>query len=56
MPRSLKALVGSRSFAPRAQPAGAPLDRAIEAADLMLATLPASPFSRPGWTFELKYK
>jgi hypothetical protein len=33
-----------------------PLQGAIEAADLMLATLRASPFSRPGWTFEPKYK
>jgi len=56
MTRSVKLPDSSRTFAPREKPPGVPLEGAIEAADLMLATLRASPFSRPGWTFELKYK
>lgn len=55
MTRSVKLPDSSRTFAPREKPPGVPLESAIEAADLMLATLRASPFSRPGWTFELKY-
>jgi hypothetical protein len=56
MALSVKAATASRTFAPREKPPGVPLERAIEAADLMLATLRASPFSRPGWTFELKFE
>jgi len=56
MTRSVKLPDSSRTFAPREKPPGVPLEGAIEAADLMLATLRASPFSRPGWTFELKVR
>jgi hypothetical protein len=35
---------------------GVPLERPIEALDLMLATLRANPFSDPSWVFEWKLK
>jgi bifunctional non-homologous end joining protein LigD len=55
MTRSVKAPVGSRTLALREKPPGEPLVRPIEAADLMLATRRATPFSRLGWIYEFKY-
>ena len=56
MARSLNPPDASLKLVCHAKPPGEPLVRPIEAADLMLATRRATPFSRPGWTFELKYK
>lgn len=56
MARSLKPPDASRKLVVHAKPPGEPLVRAIEAADLMLATRRATPFTQPGWLYELKYE
>ncbi len=56
MPRALKVPDVTRKIAVRARAPGAPLIGAIEATDLMLATLRPLPFSQKGWLFEPKFK